>query len=152
IGPKLPEPDLPVTQFASRQAWQQETVRQATEQTRKAVSRTLDRLKALGLDPQGWELGQAVVHGPPAGIRQALELKGIKFAVLNWELGMLDSLPGPPAEPSAAGQPAQWSTRARRSMGAHTPAVLPASQERLGQILAASFPDGSVVVQDVLFD
>src|SRR5262249_27591999 len=53
----------------------------------EAVARTLEGLRPRGLDPQGWELGQAVVRGAPCVIAAALGLPGVNLAVLDWELG-----------------------------------------------------------------
>jgi hypothetical protein len=94
-GPEPPEPDLPLEDFPSRQAWQQAISRIARERILKAVGTTLEGLRSLGLDPQGWELGQVVVRSSPGVIAAALDLPGVKFAVLDWKLGLLDSLEEP---------------------------------------------------------
>jgi hypothetical protein len=94
----LPEPletQPSPAEFPSRHAWQRAIVRAASARARTVLAPTIAAMRALGLDPLGWELGQAVVYASPAAIIAALELPGVRFGILDWDLKLYESLPDP---------------------------------------------------------
>ncbi len=106
-GLKDPTPPPPVSNFPSRAEWRKAIVEKNLKRMWAAVSGTLDDLRALGLDPRGWELGQAVVDAPASAISAAIELRGVELAVLDWEFELPEivSLSHPPAVSDPVSRP-----------------------------------------------
>src|SRR5207249_3163302 len=94
-GPQDRTPPPAISSFPSMSEWRKAVVRENLEHLRIAVAGTLDELRALGLNPEGWELGQVVVRGPASSIAAAVELEGVEVAVLDWEVQLVDSLARP---------------------------------------------------------